>query len=195
MEHDRRAAQGAWLFLLSLAVFFLSSMILFVIYIALRLQRLGPEVRDYALPPGFITSTLLLIGVSLSLHMALQAARRDRTDQVLRLCVVASILAMLFFAVQSHGMYLLVTESLQFTTPGLSAYGFTFVLALLHALHVAGGIVALVFVLAKAVRNRYDHERNWGLQFCAAYWHFLDGVWIVMLVGFGIAAYLIRQAS
>lgn len=195
IERDRQAQQGAWLFLASLGMFFLASMILFVIYIALRLKQPGPEVRAYVLPQGFLVGTLLLIGVSVCLHLAVSAAKRDQTGSVLRCCLAASALALIFFAVQSHGMYLLVERSLQFTVPGLSAFGFTFILALLHALHVVGGMIALTIVVFRALRQRYDHERYWGLQFCAHYWHFLDGVWMVMLIGFGIAAYLIRQAG
>ncbi len=195
IEQDRQAQQGAWLFLASLGMFFLSSMILFVIYIALRLNRPGPEVRAYGLPQGFLASTLLLVGVSVCLHWAVVSAKRDQTENVLRLSSIAFVLALFFFAVQSHGMYLLVERSLQFAVPGLSAHGFTFILALLHALHVVGGMIALTIVVFRARRNRYDHERFWGLQFCAHYWHFLDGVWIIMLIGFSIAAYLIRHAA
>jgi cytochrome c oxidase subunit 3 len=58
------------------------------------------------------------------------------------------------------------------------------VLAVLHALHVMGGIIALALVTARAGLGRYDHERFWAIQFSAYYWHFLDLVWIVMLVAF-----------
>jgi cytochrome c oxidase subunit III len=195
LEPDRRAQQGVWLFLLSLAVFFVSSMILFVIFVALRLQRLGPEVTTYALPIDFVASTFLLIGVSLSLHYAVVAAKANATDPVLRLSLLAGVLALIFWCVQCHGMYWMLVRSLQVSIPGLSPFGFTFVLALLHALHVVGGMVALVSVIFNSQRRLYDHERHWGLRFCAIYWHFLDGVWIVMLVGFIAAIILIRRAA
>jgi cytochrome c oxidase subunit III len=195
LETDRRAEQGAWLFLGSLGVFFLSSMILFVIYIAMRLQRLGPEVRAYNLPLGFIFTTLLLIAVSITLHFAVVAARSNQTKAVLRMSLLAGLFAMLFWIVQSLGMYSLVQRSLQVSVPGLSPYGFTFILAFLHALHVVGGMIGLLFVIFGAVREKYDHERYWGLKFCANYWHFLDVVWIVMLLGFSVAIVLIQRAS
>ncbi len=195
LETDRRAEQGAWLFLGSLGIFFLSSMILFVIFVAMRLQRLGPEVRDYKLPNGFIFSTLLLVAVSVTLHFAVVAARTNQTKAVLRMSLFAGLFAILFWIVQSHGMYSLVQRSLQVEVPGLSPYGFTFILALLHALHVVGGMVALILVIFGAWREKYDHERYFGLKFCANYWHFLDAVWIVMLVGFSVAIILIQRAS
>ena len=59
-----------------------------------------------------------------------------------------------------------------------------YVLALLHALHVAGGVVALGIVSTRSWLGRYDHERHWPVDFTAQYWHFLDAVWIFMLAAF-----------
>ena len=58
------------------------------------------------------------------------------------------------------------------------------VLAFLHALHVAGGIIALGVVAVRASHGRYDHERHFAVDFTANYWHFLDIVWLVMLASF-----------
>jgi cytochrome c oxidase subunit 3 len=60
-------------------------------------------------------------------------------------------------------------------------------MAFLHALHVIGGMGFLGFVMVQAARQRYDHERHWTVDNCASYWHFLDAVWIIMLVTFFIA--------
>ena len=194
LEEDRRARQGAWLLLGSLAAFFLSSMLLFVIYVARRTGNLGADARDYSLPRSFIASTLLLLGISVSLHFAVSAARRDQAARVFRLSILAMGLALGFFVVQSEGMYVLMTRALQDSSFNSSLYPFTFLLALLHALHVVGGVIALVSVVANAARHQYDHERYWGIQFCALYWHFLDAVWIVMLFGFLVAMAMIQWA-
>ncbi|MBU6174001.1 MAG: cytochrome c oxidase subunit 3 [Planctomycetes bacterium] len=37
------------------------------------------------------------------------------------------------------------------------------------------------------------HERNFGLRFCAIYWHFLDIVWVLLLASFIIAAQFLRS--
>jgi len=195
VEEDRRARQGALLLIASLAAFFLSSMLLFVVYVARRTSDLGSDAKGYSIPPSFVASTLLLIGISISLHYAVVAARRDRAARVLRLSLLAMTLAIGFFIVQSEGMYVLITRALGDSSIGSSLYPFTFLLALLHALHVVGGVIALVFVVASAKKIRYDHERYWGLQFCALYWHFLDGVWLVMLLGFAVAILLIQRGA
>lgn len=195
IERDRRLRQGAWLLLASLAAFFISSMLLFVVYVARRTSHLGADAHGYSIPRSFLASTLLLICISVSLHYAVIAARRDQGASVLRLCLIAMGLALAFFIVQSEGMYVLITRALEDSSFNSSLYPFTFLLALLHALHVVGGVIALVTVVSGATKQRYDHERHWGLQFCALYWHFLDVVWLVMLLGFVTAIILIRYGS
>ena len=69
-------------------------------------------------------------------------------------------------------------------------YGFTLFLVIVHALHVIGGVAGLVFLLFGISRGAYDHERHFPVRFCALYWHFLDIVWIIMLAGFGLTAYV-----
>jgi cytochrome c oxidase subunit 3 len=48
-------------------------------------------------------------------------------------------------------------------------------------------MVFLGYVMVNAQRQRYDHERHWAVNHCAGYWHFLDVVWVVMLVTFVVA--------
>jgi len=195
IEEDRRSRQGAWLLLASLGAFFLSSMMLFVVYVARRTSQTGADAHGYSIPRSFLTSTILLIGISVSLHYAVMAARRDQAASVLRLSLLAMGLALGFFIVQSEGMYVLITRALDDVSFNSSLYPFTFFLALIHALHVVGGMIALVTVVSGAAKQRYDHERHWGLQFCTLYWHFLDIVWLVMLLGFVTAIILIQRGS
>ncbi len=195
IEQDRRSRQGAWLLLASLGAFFVSSMMLFVVYVARRTSQDAADASGYSIPRSFFTSTLLLIGISVSLHYAVVAARRDQTTSVFRLSLIAMGLALGFFLVQSEGMYVVMTRALKDSSFNSSLYPFTFFLALIHALHVVGGMIALVLVIFGAAKQRYDHERYWGLQFCTLYWHFLDAVWLVMLLGFMIAIAMIRQGS
>jgi cytochrome c oxidase subunit III len=195
LEEDRRLRQGAWLLLASLGAFFLSSMLLFVVYVARRTGQEGGDALGYSIPRSFLASTILLMGISLSLHYAIMAARRDQLASVFRLALLAMGLAIGFLLIQSEGMYVLMTRAFEDTSFRSSLYPFTFFLALIHALHVVGGVIALAFVVVGAAKQRYDHERHWGLQFCTIYWHFLDVVWLVMLLGFVTAIAMIHFGS
>jgi len=195
VEEDRRAKQGVWLFLASLGVFFFSSMILFVVYVAMRVGHPGPDTKAFVLPQSFLLSTILLLGISGCLHYAVIAAKNNQSKPVLTLTSIAMLLALSFFAIQGEAMYLLMSRALIAQSANFSPYPLTFLLAMVHALHVVGGVIALVAVIFGAVNKSYDHERHWGLMFCAMYWHFLDFVWICMMVCFIVAVAIIQRAQ
>ena len=53
-----------------------------------------------------------------------------------------------------------------------------------HALHVVGGMVPLSMLAWKARMDRLDSEHLLSVRACAAYWHFLEAVWIALLAAF-----------
>jgi cytochrome c oxidase subunit III len=192
LPQDARAMQGVWLFLIALGIFFFSSILLYVVYIALQIAPVsGIRPKAPVLPKSFVPSTLLLIGISGCLELALQAARRDRNSEVRRWTIAAMIMGMLFMVIQSEGMYRLIAATNQSVSSNNTAYSLTFVLALLHALHVIGGIFGLSSTVFQAFRDKYDHERCFGLRFCTLYWHFLDIVWVFLIIGFLAAGWLL----
>jgi cytochrome c oxidase subunit 3 len=194
LNEDRRARQGAWLLILSLGIFFFASMLLYLVYVLLRLPAGAGSgmVERLTLPRGFATSTVALVGISIALHQAAGAARSDQWAMLLWSVVGAIILALVFFGVQTHAMQQLLTRSRSADSVVHTAYPFTLFLALVHALHVVGGMVGLIWVLVNTLRKKYDHERHWGVQFCALYWHFLDAVWLVMISCFCLACWIMN---
>lgn len=195
VTEDQRRRQGAWIFLGSLTIFFLSCMLLYAIYVVMRVTPSGPGVQPFYIPISFLATTVILIAISLLQHLAVAAVRREKQLDLLRYLVFACLLAFAFFVIQGSTMLWMVWRYNDAASPNLSLYGMTFVLALLHALHVVGGIVALGIVLIRAFRGCYDHESHFPIVFCAMYWHFLDIVWIVMLACFGIAAAVTNPAG
>ncbi|MCC6507460.1 MAG: heme-copper oxidase subunit III [Pirellulaceae bacterium] len=187
---DNRRAQGAWLLLISLGVFFVATIMLYAVYVVLRLTSGTERVAPFYLPLNFIWTTIILIAISICMHLAVEAVRREARTDLLRYLTITLILALAFFGVQSYGMILIVGRFADDASPNRSLYGMTFVLALLHALHVVGGLVAVGVVYLRAWKYKYDHESYFAIRFCALYWHFLDIVWVLMLIAFGIAAAL-----
>jgi cytochrome c oxidase subunit 3 len=186
--------QGVWLFLLMLSVFFVSSILLYIIYVAMRLSpEAAMRARSFYLPKSFVPSTLLLVGVSGALEWALRSAKKDRTADTKRACLAALVMGILFMVVQSEGMYRLIFASSESASLRTSAYALTFALALVHALHVVGGLVGLVSTFFGSLQSKYDHERYFGLKFCTLYWHFLDIVWVFLMASFIIASWLINR--
>lgn len=185
---DRRSEQGVWLFLISLSVFFVSCMILYAIYVMLRIAPEAGEVQAFFVPRSFLLTTVNLIAISVLLHMAVGAARRERRVDMARYIIIAFALSLAFFVVQGGGLVWMISEMLQPAASMRNLYGLTFFLVIVHALHVIGGVAGLTFLLFGLSRGAYDHERHFPVRFCALYWHFLDVVWILMLAAFAFAA-------
>ena len=190
LDEDKRSEQGAWLFLVSLTVFFVACMVLYAIYVLLRIAPEAGEVQPFFLPRSFLLTTVNLIAISVLLHLAVGAVRVERRGDFSRYLIIAAVLSLVFFATQGSGLVWMVTEM---SKPGevmQNLYGLTFFLVVVHALHVVGGVAGMVFLLFGLYRGAYDHERNFPVRFCALYWHFLDFVWLIMLASFGLAAYV-----
>jgi cytochrome c oxidase subunit 3 len=63
-----------------------------------------------------------------------------------------------------------------------SPYGSVFYLTTgFHGLHVTGGLIAFVFVLARTYMTRkFTHEQAVSAIVVSYYWHFVDVVWIAL---------------
>jgi cytochrome c oxidase subunit 3 len=181
LPSDRRHQLGGILFLVSLLVFFLSSILLYAIYAWWR--RDDPQSQA-PLPGSFLISTACLLLISLLVHLATRTIRRERRTATSLLLGISGVTATAFMWIQYHAMYQMLSGPALRGGTGKGVAGMVAVLALLHALHVAGGVVALGIVSMRSFLGRYDHERHWPVDFAAQYWHFLDLVWLSMLLAF-----------
>lgn len=181
LPSDRRMRLGGILFLVSLLIFFLSSILLFGIYAYSRLDQ--PQTAT-PLPNDFLISTVLLIAISVMVHIATRAIRRERREWTSGLLITSAVFAVVFMGIQYNALDKMLGGPAWSGGTGRGVAGMVAVLALLHAFHVGGGIIALGFVSVRAMLGKYDHERHWPVDFAAQYWHFLDAVWICMLAAF-----------
>lgn len=175
------------LFIASLSMFFLAGL---ASYVIIRNQAFMPIQRTYAplvLPVAFWASTLTLIFTSIFLERACWFVRRQHLQPFFRNLVYALVASLFFVLMQTQGLVELVDEHFSTLDGSTKIYGISFALSFIHALHVLGGMIFLGYVITQARRLRYDHERHWAVSHCAGYWHFLDIVWIVMLVTFAWA--------
>jgi heme/copper-type cytochrome/quinol oxidase subunit 3 len=166
------------LFLLALGVLFAASL---VGYVAIRLYGPNhPPAHALHLPALLWISTLLIIASSFTMSAALRAVRSEK-QALLRSNLIYSLgLTIAFVGVQTPAMIQLLRIHLQMPESGIRMYGMLFVLILLHAAHVIGGVVALAIVVRGSYQGRYDHEHFTAVQNAVWYWHFLDVIWIVM---------------
>ena len=168
---------GVWVFFGCLTVLFSGTIIA---YLVTRMQSpVWRTAQMPGLPIGLWGSTLLLVGVSASMHWSLRSVRKNGFESLTK----ALWLSLLFAAAFLAGQALNWTQmQAGLAAPTKTLYIFTFyMLTGLHALHVLGGFVPLGLVITRAHRREYSSSRHEGLKFCAQYWDFLFVVWLVLL--------------
>ena len=101
-----------------------------------------------------------------------------------RLLIAATFaLGVTFVILQWLGFRQLWNSGVQFK--GSSGGGqFLYVIAGLHALHVLGGVIALMVMSVKAFLGRTKLYGSVPVEMMATYWHFVDLLWIYLLIFF-----------
>ena len=170
-----------YLFILTIGVFFVGGLLTYVI---VRVNNPVESVELIAIPTAFLWSTFLLILISVCLQRSVWYVRRQKTAESLNNLVYGLLFSAAFVFVQWLGLDHLLQLHNQLSRESATSHGVFFFIAVLHGLHIFGGIIYIVFVLIQSLRDKYDHERHWAIDNCAGYWHFLGVVWLAMLATF-----------
>ncbi len=137
------------------------------------------------IPPALWAGTVLLGTGSWWMQRSVGYVRREKQRPFRRSLLVALVTGTLFVGVQSFGLWCLLTQHWHPTEFGNTTVAAVMFVGL-HALHFLLALLALVYVSILASADRYDHEYYWGVSACAAFWHFLGVVWIVLLLVMGL---------
>src|SRR5665213_1332539 len=186
---ERAAPDAATLNMMGMGLFLVALFMLFaamlVGYLIIRISGThSPQLHTIRLPRLLYLSTTAVIGVSITMHLALKQLRVAHTRKFREWLVASLALALGFVLVQVPAMMLLLRAHHQAETVGLFLYGLIFFLILTHALHVAGGVMAMIWVVIHAYRGAYNEDRYLAVRNTALYWHFLDFIWICMFLMF-----------
>lgn len=99
---------------------------------------------------------------------------------------LTTILGLLFLAGQLFAWSKL--SSAGFHLAGGTSSSFVYILTAMHGLHLAGGVLALIFAGVGAVLHRPVESRRVVVDVTSWYWHCMTGLWIYILVLFSFAA-------
>ena len=134
-------------------------------------------------PGYFWYSTAVILISSLTMQMALRVFRQREMKNYRALIVVTLVLGILFVVLQWLGFGELWKQNIRFR--GVSGAGqFLYVIFGLHALHVIGGIIALLVMFIKAFFGKIKLYSSVPVEVVATYWHFVDILWLYLLVFF-----------
>ena len=134
------------------------------------------------MPKIFWVSTVVLVISSLTMQMALRSFKQREMRQYRLLIGLTLLLGIGFVTLQIFGFLQLWEQ--QVTFKGAGAGQFLYVIFGLHALHVTGGLIALAIMFGKAFVGKTKLYSSVPVEVIATYWHFVDILWIYLLVFF-----------
>jgi len=200
---------GIWLFMAQEILFFGGMFAAYAIYRIMypTAWAMGAATQNVWL--GMI-NTIVLIGSSLSIVLAVHAARHNARWQVMKWFTITLILGAVFFGIKSieysgkwgHGL----VPGLQWNDQhalhtiqehagnvhggegeitelpeGIQLYySLYFVMTGMHALHMVIGFGLAIWIMIKNARGCFNEEYYPHIEYFGLYWHFVDIVWIFL---------------
>jgi cytochrome c oxidase subunit III len=134
------------------------------------------------IPTVFWISTAAILASSLTIQMALRSFKQRAMSTYRLLIGVTLLLGVAFVVLQWLGFQDLWSQRI--TLKGSGAGQFLYVIFGLHAIHVIGGIIALIVMFIKAFIGNTKLYSSVPVEVAAIYWHFVDILWIYLLVFF-----------
>jgi len=172
------SSTGIWVVLTSISMTFAA----FTSALIVR-QGAAPDWRHLVLPRILYLNTVVLLASSVALEVArrrvgaFMSGRGDRAANPARWLYITLALGLLFVAGQYVAWMQLRARGLFLATnPNAS---FFYVLTVIHALHVSGGLGGLARVIRRLHKSIL---RKSTLDATSRYWHFMDGLWVYLLL-------------
>lgn len=172
-----------WFILLVVLMTFIG---LLAAYVVISSNR-ALEWRPFELPAQVWISTVVLLSSSATYVLSHRARMSGAFGKAKRWLIATAALGGVFVASQSMTWIVLYRAGYYLQSNPYA--GFFYFITILHALHVVGGMCALGFAVlrtwdpsqsAEETRRRLSVSRAVG-----DYWHFMDLVWVVIIVILG----------
>ncbi|WP_132057657.1 cytochrome c oxidase subunit 3 [Halorussus amylolyticus] len=155
----------------------------FVYFFFIRVGTWPPTGAE--LPPLLsslvLANTLLLVLSSITLHWAHVELHKDNRRNFIVGLAATLLLGIVFIGGQILEYYEFIVHEGFTLTSGIYSSAF-FGLTGLHGLHVSLGAVLIGIVFVRALYGQYNAERDVSVSTVSMYWHFVDAVWIFLVV-------------
>lgn len=145
--------------------------------------RMGssPDWRAISIPGFLLPNTVILLASSMTLEMFRRKLTVALTPAARLWIGLTTLLGAAFLAGQIGIWRALVAQGIYLSSNSHSS--FFYLMTGAHGVHLAGGVIALLVLTAKAWSLVYATR---GLRILtdvtAIYWHFMDGLWIYLFV-------------
>ena len=162
-------------------------------------SRVQSELPPIKVPILFVLNTLILLASSGTIVWAKRSYLADNTANYIKALWWTTGLSVFFMVMQFIAWGQLFSENILPSSD--NSAGYLYVLSIMHFLHVVAGLPFLLMFLWVAKKRMKepvsvlvyfsDPDKRLKLRLLTIYWHFLDALWIYLVV-FLYINYLIR---
>lgn len=137
---------------------------------------------EYSFPALFYVSTAVIVLSSVTLHLSFKAFKAENEGQYKLMLWISLALGVLFVVMQYIGWTQLFARGIDLK--GNVSGSFFYLISGIHALHVLGGIAALIVALihAHTLKFTVTDKRINRFDLTINYWHFVDFLWVYLFV-------------
>ena len=172
---ERTYRLGMWLALVAVVMLFAA----FTSALIVR-KGLGDNWGSTPLPRILWLNTLVLLASSATLEFSRRALAR-RASEVFSIWLhVTAGLGVIFLIGQLAAWRELAARG--FYLASNAGASFLYLLTATHGLHLLGGVISLGYLVMHAGAIARGSQRRVALDATAIYWHFMDGLWIYILI-------------
>ncbi len=140
-------------------------------------------ITEINLPSSFYISTAVLILSSITYVIAKKCIKKNQSKNGTILLFTTLALGIIFIVLQFNGFSEMVAQGYYFTGPTSSVkMSYVFLIAMVHIVHVVAGIISLLVVLYNQIRGKYNADNMLGVILGANFWHFLDLLWVYLVL-------------
>jgi cytochrome c oxidase subunit III len=192
-QQHEASTLGMWMFLATEILFFGGILFAYTLYRIMYYSAFSAGAHHQNWRIG-AANTIVLIGSSLTMALAVWAAQTGRRGATVILLILTLILGGVFLGVKMYEYSVHYHEGLfpgvHFTyvdetdpslTKGVELFMiFYFGMTALHALHMIIGAGLLIWLIFRARRGDFGPAYYGPIEVMGLYWHFVDIVWIFL---------------
>jgi len=140
-------------------------------------------LKDFQLPSAFYISTAVIIGCSVTFHLAKKAIQKNNRNATTSFLLATLALGLAFVILQFVGFRQIVDNGYFFTGSESSiTTTFLYIVTIVHLAHLAGGLISLLVIIYNHFKQKYNSTQTLGIELGAMYWHFLDLLWVYLFL-------------
>jgi len=166
-----------WMAIVSMIMFFSAFTSAYIV------RKSAGNWLSFPLPNEFFYSTAVILMSSIAFYASKKAYLNANSSLFKGLFFTGFAMGLAFILFQYQGWVALHKMDIDIETNQSSS--FFYLITYAHVLHVVGGIAALIVTMIGVLKGNFNYatdKRTLKLELVYTYWHFVDILWIYLLM-------------